>query len=63
MFWPADWLEAGMATIDSTGCVLEINEALANWLEKSPAELKGISFWETIAALIPQWKPQLAEMH
>jgi PAS domain S-box-containing protein len=61
-FWPSEWLDSGMATLDSDGRVQDANEELAAWLEKSPAQLKGLSFWETIGSLVPEWKQSLSEI-
>lgn len=50
-----------MAILDSTGRVLEANEALGNWLERTPAQLAGQPFWETMEGLATEWKEPLAK--
>ncbi len=51
-----------MATLDSVGRVLEVNEALANWLEKTPAQLTGQLFWETLDGFLAGGKQALADL-
>jgi signal transduction histidine kinase len=59
-FMPRSWLEGGIALLDGTGRMLEINEPLSSWLEKAPGSLVGQSFWDTMGALSPEWKKSLA---
>jgi PAS domain S-box-containing protein len=61
-FAPRSWLDGGMAVLDPAGSILAVNETLANWLEKSPAELAGQSFWEHLASIAPQWRSALAQL-
>jgi signal transduction histidine kinase len=61
-FTPRSWLEGGIATIDTNGAMLSVNEPLGIWLEKSPETLVGQSFWETLSALSPQWRESLADI-
>ena len=37
-----------MAVLDADGRVTEVNDALANWLEQSPAGLAGSHFWDVL---------------
>jgi PAS domain S-box-containing protein len=61
-FTPRSWLEGGMAILDRAASIVEVNEPLANWLEKSRVELAGRPFWDFLAALAPQWRPALAQL-
>ena len=51
-----------MAILDAAGLVVEVNDPLANWLEKKSPALVGRSFWEMLGALSSQWQEQLAEI-
>ncbi|MGO8696637.1 MAG: ATP-binding protein [Limisphaerales bacterium] len=55
-FMPKSWLEGGIATLDASGRMLEVNEPLSNWLEKTPDGLIGQSFWDTMGELSADWK-------
>lgn len=55
-FMPKSWLEGGIAMLDGSGRMLQVNEPLSNWLEKTPDGLIGESFWDTIGELSPDWK-------
>jgi signal transduction histidine kinase len=57
---PRSWLEGGIATLDGSGRMLEVNEPLSSWLEKTPDGLIGQSFWETMGEISPDWKGSLA---
>ena len=59
---PRSWLEGGLALLSPSGRILEINEPFSSWLEKTPADLIGQSFWETLAALSPEWSQALDGM-
>ena len=59
---PRSWLEGGLALLNPSGRILEINEPFSSWLEKTRADLLGQSFWETLAALSAEWKPALDRM-
>ena len=59
---PRNWLEGGLALLTPDGLILEINESFGSWLEKSPADLAGQSFWETLAALSAEWSQALDRM-
>jgi signal transduction histidine kinase len=48
-----------MALLHPPGRITEVNEALANWLESSPADLLGKSFWEILKGMCPEWRPPL----
>jgi signal transduction histidine kinase len=61
-FIPRSWLEGGLATLDSAGKVESVNEALLGWLEKTPDEITGKSFWEILTALSPQWQESLSQL-
>jgi signal transduction histidine kinase len=56
---PRSWLEGGLVLLAPPGRILEINEPLCNWLEKTPEELLGKSFWEILGALSSQWSQTL----
>ena len=45
----AGWLEGGLALLDASGRIHEINEPFMEWLEKPAAELKGCSLWTLLA--------------
>ena len=56
---PRIWLEGGIATLDAAGRMLAVNEPLSSWLEQPPGSLVGKSFWDTMAAVSPDWKKSL----
>ncbi len=58
-FLPRSWLEGGGATLDSHGAILAANESLCNWLEKPAASLAGLSYWDALSALSPEWEASL----
>ena len=43
------WLESGLAVLDASGRVTEINEALSGWLDRPAATIVGQFFWELFA--------------
>jgi signal transduction histidine kinase len=59
-FVPRSWLEGGIATLDDAGRMLEVNEPLGSWLEKTPGSLVGQSFWDTLGEISPDWKGAMA---
>src|SRR5580658_6187696 len=61
-FSPQSWLEGGTAILDAAGCVLAVNEPFSHWLERTPAELLGLPFWETLGTILSQWKQALVEV-
>ena len=52
-----------MAVLDASGRVLEANESLLNWLEKSAAELAGQPFWELLGAISKEWREPLERLN
>ncbi len=61
-FMPRTWLEGGMAVLNRSGGVLEINVPLCHWLEKPCANLIGESFWDILAKVSPEWTPSLLQV-
>jgi signal transduction histidine kinase len=58
--WPSDWLDSGMAILDTADGVEQVNESLSQWLELPRAQISGRNFWEIIEARAPQWRESLA---
>lgn len=56
------WLDTGYATLAADGCVLHVNRALADWLERAPEALAGQSFWPLLAARFPACASALDEL-
>ena len=56
---PRNWLEGGMAVLDRSGGITEINVPLSHWLEKPAAALIGQSFWDILGKVSPDWTPSL----
>lgn len=56
----ADWLEGGLALLDASHRILDLNEALASWLGGSRAQLTGASFDELLQGRCPEIGPLLA---
>jgi signal transduction histidine kinase len=54
-FTPRCWLDDGMAILNPSGGLLEINKPLCHWLEKPVTELIGESFWDILAKISPDW--------
>jgi signal transduction histidine kinase len=52
---PGIWLEGGMAILNHSGGILEINKPLCHWLGKPVTELIGEPFWQILAAVSPEW--------
>lgn len=48
-----------MAILNSAGKIVEANEALSQWLEKSPDKLVGELFWDVLVELSPDWREPL----
>lgn len=59
---PKSWLEGGVAVLDGEGKMLEVNEPLSNWLERTRADLAGNSFWETLGRFSADWRPTLESL-
>jgi signal transduction histidine kinase len=59
---PRSWLEGGMAMLHPSGLIVEINESLSNWLERSSEDLAGRSFWEILGELCPEWGHAMERM-
>lgn len=55
----ADWLEGGLALLDVSHRILDLNEALASWLGGSRAQLTGASFDELLLGRCPEIGPLL----
>jgi len=51
-----------MAVLDAEGRVVEVSEALAQWLEVTAASLAGQSFWAALWRRAPEWRCELAEL-
>jgi signal transduction histidine kinase len=56
------WLEGGVAILDSSGCVVAVNEPLSHWLGRPESELVGQSFWETLGMISSDWKKSLLQI-
>ncbi len=56
----ADWLEGGLALLDSFHRVTHVNEALAGWLGAPPEQLLGKPFSEVLGRRCPESGPVLA---
>jgi PAS domain S-box-containing protein len=56
----ADWLEGGLALIDTTHRILDLNEALALWLGKDRTRLTGANLDELLQVRCPEIGPLLA---
>jgi PAS domain S-box-containing protein len=50
----ADWLEGGLALIDTSHRILDLNEALAQWLGKGRAQLTGANLDELLQGRCPE---------
>ena len=61
LFIPRAWLEGGMAILNASGGVLEINKPLCHWLEKPVTDLIGESFWDILAKISPDWNEALSQ--
>src|SRR5262245_33605438 len=55
-----EWLGAGMAILDATGRVTEINELLSGWLGHSAPAIVGRPFWDLLSERAPEWDEPLA---
>lgn len=56
----ACWLECGLAILDATGCVTEINEALASWFDLPDGIVIGKPLWNLLAERCPAWGEPLS---
>jgi len=56
------WLEGGLAVLDTTGKVAEMNEAFSQWLEKPTAEIAGQSLRALLASKCDGWNQPLEEL-
>jgi signal transduction histidine kinase len=61
-FVPRTWLEGGIAVLDRSGGLMEINVPLSHWLEKPCADLIGQSFWDILAKVSPDWTASLLQI-
>ena len=50
-----------MAVLDADGRITEINGALSDWLEQSPAGLAGANFWDELEKALPGCKESAAK--
>ncbi|MBI3416626.1 MAG: PAS domain-containing protein, partial [Verrucomicrobia bacterium] len=53
------WLEAGYASLDADGRILQINPALARFLGVAAADASGKLFWPMVGELVPEWQAPL----
>jgi signal transduction histidine kinase len=60
-FIASNWLEGGMALVDSHGHLLDINDALAHWLGKKPPDLSRHLLAEVLSACISAEECSLAQ--
>jgi len=56
----ADWLEGGVALLDASRRILDLNEPLARWLGTDRAQLTGANFDELLQRRCPESGPLLA---
>ncbi len=49
------WLDAGLAQLDASGCVLEMSESLRAWLKRPGAPIVGERFWDLLNAHCAEW--------
>ncbi len=61
-FVPRSWLEGGMAVVNRSGGVLEINEPFSHWLEKPASDLVGESLWAMLCRISPEWVRPVGEI-
>lgn len=61
-FVPRHWLDGGMAVLNPSGGILEINEPFSHWLEKSSADLIGESLWDILAEISPGWDQPVQDL-
>jgi len=59
---PATWLNGGMAVVDTSGKILNLNEALARWLGRSPAELIGELLPDLIGLRQAGWREEIQKL-
>jgi len=62
-FRSENWLEGGSAVLDRSGRIVEINDALCNWLGGTRASLAGERFWSLIGHLSEAIEPELRAFH
>lgn len=53
------WLDQGWATLDPTGCVLEADEHLCRWLDRSLSEVSGRPLWVLFKDYCSEWEAAL----
>jgi PAS domain S-box-containing protein len=58
----AGWVEGGKALLDGAGQIVEINEPLSSWLNRSASSLAGCSLWELMAERCADWLQALAAL-
>lgn len=56
------WLDGGIAILDSTGKIVDINEPFAHWIGKARAELVGDLLWDRLAQFQPEWSSVLVHL-
>jgi signal transduction histidine kinase len=59
---PVRWLDAGMAIVDGSGTILEVNSALADWLGKDREDLLGRAVEEVLYIRCPAWRTAVLEL-
>jgi PAS domain S-box-containing protein len=58
---PRGWLDGGLAILDRTGHIREINEAFSSWLGYAPEALRGKPFTGVLASCYPEWEAPLRD--
>ena len=61
-FVPRSWLDGGMAVLNRSGSVIEINEPMSHWLDRPAPDLIGESLWEILAGVSEEWKHLLPHL-
>ena len=59
---PQNWLDGGIALLDSAGALAEANDALVNWLDKPKPSLVGLPFWDLLGGILPECAPALSDL-
>ena len=57
-----EWLDGGIAILDKEGLVVSMNDPLARWLGRPPAETAGTLFWKLLEDRCPGWSQAVAEL-
>ena len=56
------WIESGVAVLDGDGNILEADEPLCIWLETTPDQVEGASFWGLVEPFCANAKGDLAKL-